>query len=357
MCSQYFGPDFELDVRPSNMDNANSPEYLHKILTQVIENIRRTQFAPSVQMTDVPRDSLLPGMNDEDDDAMDDEDADQNPDARYTQRFMDSKVAKDNEFYDESEDEDTNANMGIRAQPGSSKRRRNITDYPNPHAIDDDFDSRLGTPVGARSRSPNGDASARETKNASPALGARSATRASSRAAGSAANGAAAAGARSNGTSSRNRTPAVAAVEDEDVDMEEPSVLQREDSLSQHSSPSAQDPNPAPQTANDAASTTTQLATVRASSASGSPGFAVTPPASPPPAQVAATSSSSTVPAATETSDVEMKDEDEDEPTEDLKVQVSDPAKSHDEGVAEREAEDMKAEKATEVVAAQGSVS
>jgi len=52
-----------------------------------------------------------------------------------------------------------------------------------------------------------------------------------------------------------------------------------------------------------------------------------------------------------------MKDEDEDEPTENLKVQISDPAKSHDEGVAEREAEDMKAEKATEAVAVQESAS
>lgn len=47
--SQYFAPDFELDVRPSNMDNANSPEYLEKIKNQVIENLRRTSFAPSVQ--------------------------------------------------------------------------------------------------------------------------------------------------------------------------------------------------------------------------------------------------------------------------------------------------------------------
>merc|ERR1711939_299144 len=60
---EYYAPDYELDVRPSNMDNANSKEYLEKILTQVLENLKRTAHAPSVQMTDVPRESL--GMKDE----------------------------------------------------------------------------------------------------------------------------------------------------------------------------------------------------------------------------------------------------------------------------------------------------
>ena len=57
-------------MRPSNMDNANSREYLEKIRQQVIDNLKKTTFAPSVQMTDVPRDSLA--MNDEDEAALDD---------------------------------------------------------------------------------------------------------------------------------------------------------------------------------------------------------------------------------------------------------------------------------------------
>ena len=57
------------------MDNANSREYLEKIRIQVIENLKRTTFAPSVQMQDVPRDSLA--MNDEDEAAMDDLDEDE----------------------------------------------------------------------------------------------------------------------------------------------------------------------------------------------------------------------------------------------------------------------------------------
>lgn len=28
---EYFGPDYKLDVRPSNMENMNKPDYLEKI--------------------------------------------------------------------------------------------------------------------------------------------------------------------------------------------------------------------------------------------------------------------------------------------------------------------------------------
>jgi histone deacetylase 1/2 len=74
---EYYAPDFELDVKPSNMDNANSPEYLEKILQAVLENLRRTQTVPSVQMHDVPRGDV--GMEDtldEEEARLDDEDAD-----------------------------------------------------------------------------------------------------------------------------------------------------------------------------------------------------------------------------------------------------------------------------------------
>lgn len=54
---EYYGPDYRLEVRPSNMINANSPEYLNKILNQVLQNLERTKFAPSVQQQPVPRDA------------------------------------------------------------------------------------------------------------------------------------------------------------------------------------------------------------------------------------------------------------------------------------------------------------
>lgn len=122
-----------MDVRPSNMDNANSPEYLEKIKVQVIENLKRTTFAPSVQMTDVPRDP------DEDPDhILDDLDEDEHKDQRYTSRRWDKYVEKDGEL-SESEDEDENENNGVRPQPGERKRR-NIMDYQNADAVMEDAD-------------------------------------------------------------------------------------------------------------------------------------------------------------------------------------------------------------------------
>lgn len=119
------------------MDNANSKEYLDKIRAQVIENLRRTTFAPSVQMTDVPRDSMA--MNDDDEAELDDLDEDQNPDKRNTQHQFNKYVEKPGEL-SESEDEEMNEANGVRKQPGTRKRRnrldyRNLTDWNGDSAI------------------------------------------------------------------------------------------------------------------------------------------------------------------------------------------------------------------------------
>ncbi|KAF9932381.1 histone deacetylase [Modicella reniformis] len=134
---EYFGPDYKLDVKPSNMDNANTIEYLEKIKQQVFENLARSKGAPSVQMQPVPRDL----------DLSDDEDLD-DPEKRvprkeygcisfvhtpfilrvfgcaeglelicishaFIERLWDKRVIPDNEF-EESEDEETNAINGVR---------------------------------------------------------------------------------------------------------------------------------------------------------------------------------------------------------------------------------------------------
>ena len=109
------------------MDNANSREYLDKIRSQVIENLRRTTFAPSVQMTDVPRDSMA--INDEDEAELDDLDDDQNQDKRNTQHRFNKYIEKPGELSD-SEDEEMNEANGVRKQPGSPKRRNRL-DYRN----------------------------------------------------------------------------------------------------------------------------------------------------------------------------------------------------------------------------------
>lgn len=131
---QYYAPDYELDVKPSNMDNANSREYLDKIQIQVIENLRSTTtHAPSVQMTEVPRDPI--GTNDDQDAVLDDLDEDTNADQRKTKRQWDKYIERDDEL-SASEDEGENERHGVRRQPGT-KRRRNMMDYQNHDALPD----------------------------------------------------------------------------------------------------------------------------------------------------------------------------------------------------------------------------
>ncbi|KAG9381261.1 AcuC Deacetylase [Pyrenophora tritici-repentis] len=133
---EYFAPDYELDVRPSNMENANSHDYLHKIKSAVIENIRRTG-KPSVEaFTNIPNNPIAAAtrmMDSDAEDEDDDLDADENKDVRMTQRQRDKQIEHEGELYDASDDEDYKNSLGVRAQPGT-KKRRHITDYPNPHA-------------------------------------------------------------------------------------------------------------------------------------------------------------------------------------------------------------------------------
>lgn len=91
----YYGPEYRLDVVPSNMENHNTKEYLDKLRVRIIENLRNVAFAPSVQVQEVPRDM------DSDDDA--EEDLESAKDKRLTERQRDKLLAKD-EFSD-SDDE------------------------------------------------------------------------------------------------------------------------------------------------------------------------------------------------------------------------------------------------------------
>ncbi|QIW98927.1 hypothetical protein AMS68_004445 [Peltaster fructicola] len=134
---EYYSPDFELDVKPSNMDNANNQEYLEKIRDQIIDNLRRTAHAPSVQQQEVPRGDV--GMDitlDEEEDELDDadEDLEANKDKRTTERQWDKRRERDDEFEDSDNDEHAEAN-GARPQPGSARPKRvGIMDYQNPYA-------------------------------------------------------------------------------------------------------------------------------------------------------------------------------------------------------------------------------
>ncbi|KAK6904867.1 histone deacetylase 1/2 [Kwoniella mangroviensis CBS 8886] len=55
---EYYGPRYKLEVLPNNTDDHNPSEYLDKIRTQVIENLRNLPHAPSVQMRQVPAQTI-----------------------------------------------------------------------------------------------------------------------------------------------------------------------------------------------------------------------------------------------------------------------------------------------------------
>ncbi|KAJ2768893.1 hypothetical protein IWQ57_003342, partial [Coemansia nantahalensis] len=99
----FYGPEFRLDVPASNMDNANTPEYLAKIHAMIAEQLRSVPHAPSVQMQEVPRD--WPDSDGEEDDR----ELDTNPESKVTRRQRDARVVPHTELYD-SDGEDLSPN-------------------------------------------------------------------------------------------------------------------------------------------------------------------------------------------------------------------------------------------------------
>jgi histone deacetylase 1/2 len=284
------------------MENANSSDYLHKIKSAVIENIRRTG-KPSVEaFQNIPENPLLSRMDSDGEDEDDDLDADENPDVRVTQRQRDQQIEHEGELYEGSEDEDYKDSLGVRPQPGA-RRRRNIMDYQNPNAASDG-----GAETSEATRGLNGE-SARQRRSVSLASSARPA----------------------NGTSSRTRTPAIAAEADEDGDVE---MEESENPNPSGSAPAGQYP-PFVRTAEAQTLTGPPDAPAAILSGSQSPAGVVTPPESPPAPAATTTAAAAVAPAA----DVEM----EEAAPEDAKVVLK------EEGEAERDSENVKGEVRTEV--------
>jgi histone deacetylase 1/2 len=128
------------------MENANSFDYLEKIKIQVIENLKRTAHAPSVQSTEIPRTTIM-GGTEEDDAELDDLDEDENQDSRSSKRKFDKRITRDDELDSSDDEEEARAN-GVMPQNGVP-RRRNIMDYqnPDPAASDVEMDSGVASPV------------------------------------------------------------------------------------------------------------------------------------------------------------------------------------------------------------------
>lgn len=83
----------------------------------ILENLKDVAFAPSVQMLDIPRQSL--GMTEEEEAELNDLDEDGNKDIRITQRQKDEIIAHDDGYVSDSEGED-----GELGSSRASKRRK-----------------------------------------------------------------------------------------------------------------------------------------------------------------------------------------------------------------------------------------
>lgn len=106
------------------MENSNSREYLEKITAAVIDNLRQTAPAPSVQMQDVPR-KPFGGMTDEEEAELDDLDEDENKDVRMTEHRWDKRVEHEAEF-EASDDDEMARNNGATRKPNN---KRTFTDF------------------------------------------------------------------------------------------------------------------------------------------------------------------------------------------------------------------------------------
>ncbi|KAJ2920354.1 hypothetical protein MD484_g99, partial [Candolleomyces efflorescens] len=96
---EYFGPNYELDVKSSNTEDLNTPAYLDRVKRIVLENLRHTGGPPSTQLSDIP--SLPIDVDLEDPNQ--DEDMD-DPNDRRPMRLLDSRRQDDGELSD-SDDE------------------------------------------------------------------------------------------------------------------------------------------------------------------------------------------------------------------------------------------------------------
>ncbi|KAH9268257.1 hypothetical protein BASA84_000321 [Batrachochytrium salamandrivorans] len=121
---QYFGPNFRLEVPSTNMENMNSREYLDHMKSKILENLRHLNFAPSVQMHQVPHDTY---SSDEDDDA------NVTKDFRITQKMSDKRRVPENELSDSEDESD-----GRRNRRSYKERSLLSHDKERPSASDSD---------------------------------------------------------------------------------------------------------------------------------------------------------------------------------------------------------------------------
>ncbi|GAA5954907.1 hypothetical protein JCM3765_007807 [Sporobolomyces pararoseus] len=121
---EYFGPTYRLDVPQSNADDLNTREYLEKIKTQVLENLRQTGggHAPSVQTQAIPRTAM------DDDDDHDEDNRD--PNVRRHQHDSDKRIQRDDEYSDSEDEGEAGRKDRQSHRPNSSSKSSRKSNSP-----------------------------------------------------------------------------------------------------------------------------------------------------------------------------------------------------------------------------------
>lgn len=113
---EYYGPDFKLHIPSTNMENANTRDYLEKLKNKILENIRQIG-KPNATSHEIPPDQEI----------SEDEDAD-DPDSRKNLRQLDKRISRSDEL-SESDESDSRRNEAIGAEEDSDGGGGHTTGY------------------------------------------------------------------------------------------------------------------------------------------------------------------------------------------------------------------------------------
>lgn len=97
---EYFGPDYNLHVAPSNMENKNSRPLLDEIRERLLDYLSKLQHAPSAQFQERPPDTQLLEDDEDQDDGDDRWDRDSDMDSDDDRKALPGRVKRE---YIESE--------------------------------------------------------------------------------------------------------------------------------------------------------------------------------------------------------------------------------------------------------------
>jgi len=100
---EYYGPDFNLHIQPSNMENQNTPKYLDKTTAMLLEVLKGLPHAPSVQYsTAIPREREDVEMSREE--REEEERENEALDSRDGDREKDKRREQDSELFEDEKD-------------------------------------------------------------------------------------------------------------------------------------------------------------------------------------------------------------------------------------------------------------